>query len=182
VTWLCEGNSEEKPGRSSGARRDRANGRCGRAARSLQSALPWPRLRRCRSSRPGSRDTGRCLVSVSARRSEQTGEEAAFELPPRRQTKRTNLQHPIAVRRRMLSEAHNLCRRSAERQAPERDGADRRRNSRGAAPALRRAHHEGGPAATGCQRVAHEERSGCRAGTPGDRQTCPRERVLRSFP
>jgi hypothetical protein len=82
----------------------------------------------------------------------------------------------------MLSEARRPCRRSAERRL-----SKERRGPHGATHkekrrALRRAHHEGGPAATGCQRIAHEERSGCRAGTPVDRQTCPQERVFKSFP
>jgi len=76
----------------------------------------------------------------------------------------------------------SLCGRGAERQLPRKRRGPGGTTHKEQRRTLRRTHHEGGPAATGCQRITHEERCGCRAGTSVDRQTCPQKRVFKSFP
>jgi len=90
----CGGISEESPRHSSGARATAERSVRG-AAQSLQSALPWPRLHRRRSSRPEVETPGgvssRCLHAEANRRGG-----AGLTITHRSGRSEANPQHPIA--------------------------------------------------------------------------------------
>jgi len=180
VTWLAQESPKKVPGvqavpehdreRSFGERRTPCRAHCRDLDCTVAGAVAL------KVETPGG-VSSRCLHAEASRRGRVNSRSTAGATDQRH-----TLQHSTPDGGGYSRWRVSLCRRSAERQIPK-----KRRGPGGTfheerCRTLRRAHHEGGPAATGCQRNTHEERSGCRAGTPVDRQTCPQKRVFKSFP